>query len=136
MHELRFVIDTNILVSSILIASSVSDKAFKKAINSGVLLFSEETFEELQQVITRPKFDKYVSISIRAEFIARLREESVKIEITERIAACRDSKDDKFLEVAINGSTNYIITGDQDLLILHPFRDVAIISPAQFLEIG
>ncbi len=132
---MRFVIDTNILVSSILIASSASDRAFKKAKNSGILLFSEKTFEELQQVITRPKFDKYVSISIRAEFIARLREESVKIEITERIAACRDSKDDKFLEVAVNGNANYIITGDQDLLILRPFRDVAIISPTQFLEI-
>jgi uncharacterized protein len=136
MHELRSVIDTNILVSSILIASSVSDRAFKKAKNSGIVLFSEETFEELQQVITRTKFDKYVSISIRAEFIARLREESVQIEIIERITACRDSKDDKFLEVAVNGSADYIITGDQDLLVLHPFRDVAIISPAQFLEIG
>jgi uncharacterized protein len=136
MHELRFVIDTNMLMSSILIASSVSDRAFKKAKNSGILLFSEETFEELQQVITRPKFDKYVSISIRAEFIARLRKESIQIEITERIATCRDSKDDKFLEVTVNGSANCIITGDQDLLILHPFRDVAIISPAQFLEIG
>jgi len=136
MHELRFVIDTNMLMSSILIASSVSDRAFKKAKNSGILLFSEETFEELQQVITRPKFDKYVSISIRAEFIARLREKSIQIEITEHIAACRDSKDDKFLEVAVNGSANCMITGDQDLLILHPFRDVAIISPDQFLEIG
>ncbi len=133
---MRFVIDTNILVSSILIASSVSDRAFKKARNSGILLFSEETFEELQQVINRPKFDKYVSISIRAEFMARLREESVQVEITERITACRDPKDDKFLEVAVSGSANYIITGDQDLLALHPFRDISIISPAQFLEIG
>jgi uncharacterized protein len=79
MHELRFVIDTNMLMSSILIASSVSDRAFKKAKNSGILLFSEETFEELQQVITRPKFDKYVSISIRAEFMVRLRKNQYKL---------------------------------------------------------
>ncbi|MDB9482837.1 putative toxin-antitoxin system toxin component, PIN family [Dolichospermum circinale CS-537/05] len=48
---------------------------------------------------------------------------------------CRDPKDDKFLEVAINGNVTHIITGDKDLLELHSFQGVDIITATQFLEI-
>ena len=135
MNKLRIVIDTNTLVSSILIAASVPDQAFQKARNIGILLFSDATFEELQQVITRPKFDRYVSTAIRVEFLARLWEESEHIETVEVITDCRDPKDNKFLEVAVNGNADYILTGDQDLLILNPFRDIPIVPPAYFLDL-
>jgi uncharacterized protein len=54
------------------------------------------------------------------------------IEITEAIAACRDPKDDKFLELAISGQANYVLSSDKDLLVLHPFQDSAIVTPADF----
>ena len=133
MNRLRIVIDTNTLISSILIAASVPDQAFKKARNIGIVLLSDATFKELQQVINRPKFDKYVSTSIRVEFLARLWQESEQIEIVDVITDCRDPKDNKFLEVAVNGNADYLVTGDQDLLILNPFRNVSIIPPAYFL---
>lgn len=99
------------------------------------MLFSDETFEESQQVITRPKFDRYVSTAIRVEFLARLWEESEHIATVEMITDCRDPKDNKFLEVAVNGNADYILTGDQDLLILNPFRDIPIVPPAYFLDL-
>ncbi len=136
MNKLRIVIDTNTLISSVLIAASVPDQAFKKARDIGILLFSDETFEELQQVITRPKFDRYVSTTIRVEFLARLWQESEQIEIVDVITACRDPKDNKFFEVAVNGNADYILTGDQDLLVLNPFRDIPIVSPASFLDLA
>lgn len=136
MSDLRFVVDTNTFISSVLIASSVPDLAVQKARRTGILLFSDATFEELSQVISRPKLDRYVAIDTRVEFIARLREETEQVDIQERIVACRDPKDDQFLEVAINGNASCIITGDQDLLVLHPFRNLEIVSPAQFLTIG
>ena len=135
MDELRFVIDTNILVSAVLIKSSVPDVAFKKAKNLGIILFSEATFQELQEIFNRSKFDKYISLSIRTQFLAKLKLESEAVEIVEIIKECRDPKDDKFLEVAINGNATHIITGDKDLLELHPFRGVDIITATQFLEI-
>jgi len=49
-------------------------------------------------------------------------------------ARCRDPKDDKFLELALNGRADAIITGDADLLALHPWREVAIVSPADYLR--
>ena len=72
----------------------------EKARSLGTLLFSEATFQELQTTLSRSKFDRYVSLQVRSEFIFRLRLESELVEIVERIDLCRDEKDNKFLEVA------------------------------------
>lgn len=135
MSDLRFVVDTNALISSVLIAASVPDLAVQQVRQTGVLLFSEATFEELSRVILRPKLDRYVALDTRIEFVTRLREEAEQVDIQEQVVVCRDPKDDKFLEVAINGNANCLITGDNDLLALHPFRNLEIVSPAQFLTI-
>ena len=102
-------IDTNVLASSILIKKSSSDFVLKKARSLGILLFSEATFQELQTTLSRSKFDRYVSLQVRSEFIFRLRLESELVEIIERVDLCRDEKDNKFLEVAINGKAEYLI---------------------------
>ena len=133
MNKLKFVIDTNVLVSSILIKKSSSDAALKKARSLGSLLFSEATFQELQTVLNRSKFDRYVSLQVRSEFIFRLRLASELVEILERVDLCRDEKDNKFLEVAINGRADYLITGDNDLFVLRSFQDVKIITINEFL---
>lgn len=54
--------------------------------------------------------------------------------ITESIALCRDPKDDKFLEPAVNGKADVIVSGDTDMLVLNPFRGIAIVSPAVFVQ--
>ena len=133
MNKLQFVIDTNVLVSSILIKKSSSDAVLKKARSLGNLLFSEATFQELQTTLNRSKFDRYVSLQVRSEFIFRLRLESELVEILERVDLCRDEKDNKFLEVAINGRADYLITGDNDLLVLRPFQDIKIMTVNEFL---
>jgi uncharacterized protein len=51
----------------------------------------------------------------------------------EPLTACRDSKDDKFVELAVAGHATYIVTGDSDLLALDPFRGIQILSPSLFL---
>lgn len=74
-----------------------------------------------------PRFRNWLSeVLAAAELVA----------ITERIAACRDPKDDKFLELAVTGRADVIITGDRDLLALNPFRSIAIITPAEFVQGG
>ena len=135
MAKLRVVVDTNTLVSGVLIAASTPDLAVERVRSLGTFLFSVTTFEELSQVIFRPKFDKYVSTDVRAEFIARLAETSEQVNITEKITVCRDPKDDQFLEVAVNGHADWLITGDRDLLVLPSFQGVKIVSPAQFLDV-
>lgn len=66
--------------------------------------------------------------------VARLLLTAELVGITERIAVCRDPTDDKFLELAINGAADVIVSGDADLLVLHPFRGIPILSPAGFIR--
>ena len=133
MAKPKFVIDTNVLVSGILIAESLPDRAFKKARTFGEILFSESTFEELQEILERPKFNKYVSFEIRSQFLTQLKFEAERIIILEKINVCRDPKDNKILEVGVNGNADYLITGDQDLLVLNPFQGIEIITVNEFL---
>jgi putative PIN family toxin of toxin-antitoxin system len=134
MDELRFVIDTNILVSAVLIKSSIPDVVFKKARSLGIILFSDATFQELQEILNRSKFDKYVSVSVRTQFLAKFKLESEETEIVQMIKQCRDPKDDKFLEVALNGNATHIITGDKDLLVLEKIGTTKIISFSEFIS--
>jgi putative PIN family toxin of toxin-antitoxin system len=129
----RIVVDTNVLISRLLLPASVSGRAVRKAASAGQLIVSEATMEELATVLGRPKFDPYVSIADRQEFVRILGRISEMIPIVRAVRACRDPRDDKFLEVAVNGRADLIVTGDRDLLELNPFMGIAISSPAAYL---
>ena len=130
----RIVADTNLLVSRLLLPQSLPAKAVRKAVDEGQLLVSDATLGELADVLSRAKFDPYLSLEDRQDFIRVLNRVAERIIVTAPIKACRDPKDDKFLEVALNGEANLILTGDRDLLTLHPFRGVDILSPREYLE--
>ena len=133
MNRERFVVDTNVLVSAALVPGTTPDHAIVTAIGRGILLFSNSTIEELNDVLMRARFDRYASVERRTAFIARLVMESEIVVVSKRIVACRDPKDDKLLEVAINGSATCIVTGDDDLLVLNPFRGIPILTPRDFV---
>ena len=99
----------------------------------GKLLVSEAVVAELDEVLRRTKFNKYVPEEKRLEFLAALVQTAELVEVTEVITACRDHKDNKFLELAVSGKASHILSGDGDLLALHPFRGIAVISPQTFL---
>ncbi len=130
----RIVADTNLLVSRLLLPQSLPAQAVRKAVEEGQLLVSDATLGELADVLSRAKFDPYVSLEDRQDFIRVLNRVAERIIVTAPIKACRDPKDDKFLEVALNGEANLILTGDRDLLALHPFRGVDILSPREYIE--
>ena len=94
---------------------------------------SDATLGELADVLSRAKFDRYISIEDRQQFFRRLARVVEVVPITHTVRVCRDPKDDKFLEVAVNGAADLIITGDEDLLVLNPYRDVRITKPAQYV---
>lgn len=130
--DLRFVFDTNVIVSALLLKHSVSRQAFDMAFASGELLLSLAVISELNEVLKRKQFDKYILEEERMQFLAVLVREATLIEITETITECRDPKDDKFLELAIGGKAACIVSGDKDLLVLHPFRGIPILTPVGF----
>ena len=135
MSKLRFVLDTNILISSILTKNTPPQQTFDYCIAHGTILLSDFTLEEISTVIMRKKFDRYASLAKRINFLQVLNDRAEIVTIIESITACRDRKDDKFLEVAVNGKSDYLITGDRDLLVLHPFRNIPIITPIEFISL-
>ena len=134
MDELRVVIDTGVVVSAVLLPRSIPRQAFDVASERGQVLLSEATLAELEDVLRRPKFDKYVSQKARVEFLLSLLSQAEVAPISERIAECRDPKDDKFLELAVAGRASDIVSGDGDLLSMHSFRGISIVSPEAFLK--
>jgi putative PIN family toxin of toxin-antitoxin system len=130
----NIVFDTNSLISALLIPSSISRKALDKGLATGNLLFSEETLSELNKVLLRSKFDKYIRLDERMEFIERLETEGTFIKPQSSFTDCRDAEDNKFLNLAYDSNALCIVTGDDDLLVLSPFRSIQIITPANFLN--
>ncbi|MCW3109857.1 MAG: Nucleotide binding protein PINc [Segetibacter sp.] len=128
------VIDNNALISAVILKASVTAKAFNIAVSNFRIIYSFATLLEFQNVLFREKFDKYISYKDRIDFLNYFLIHFFEVQVTCSITACRDTKDNKFLELAVDGNAEYILTGDKDLLALHPFRNISIITPAEFLE--
>lgn len=130
---MRVVIDTNVLIGAFLFRNSKSRRAYDLALERGKVLLSFPTFDELADVLYREKLDKYIIDEERS----RLIEDYVNIAeltlVNTKLMDCRDPKDDKFLELAVDGKANCIVTGDKDLLVLNPYRGVLILTPEDFL---
>lgn len=130
-----FVFDTNFLVSASILPKSLLRKAFDKAVRLGFIASSPEVFEEYTHVLFRRKFDKYfISNEERLFIINLIATKLLVFSPIEIIEECRDPKDNKFLELAVASNASCIITGDKDLLVLHPFRNVPILNAVDFIN--
>lgn len=95
---------------------------------------SDEILNEITAVLNREKF-KLNKAHIDG-IISEIETITYKIYPDENINnVCRDYKDHIILECAVKANADYIITGDQDLLVLDPFQQIRIISPADFLKL-
>lgn len=99
MADLRVVFDSNVVVSAMLLRGSTSRSVFDLVSASGRILISSASILELEDVLRRPKFDRYLSESERMEFLIALVEAADLVRITERVVQCRDHDDDKYLEI-------------------------------------
>jgi putative PIN family toxin of toxin-antitoxin system len=129
------VFDNNVIISAALNTNSIPFQAFEKALIFHSVIRSEKSFLELTKVIYKPKFDKYFkSPGQRKEFLKFFLNRTSFAHVNHTVELCRDPKDDHYLELALSANANIIISGDKDLLVLHPFQRIPIISPTQFLN--
>lgn len=128
----RLVLDTNVLISAALKNGSLPHRALLNTRMEARLLVSDETLAEFRRVLLRDKFDRDVDRALREGLLQEYARLCIIIPIPSPIRACRDPRDDKFLEVAVHGRADAIVTGDQDLLDLNPFLGVAIITPSDY----
>ena len=131
----RCVFDTNVIVSAMLLPDSNPGRAFLAALKNGEVLLSIEVLKELNEVLSRKKFEPYLLREERERFLSALVREASLVEPAETIRACRDPKDDKFLELAVSGGAECIVSGDEDLLVMDSFREIPILTPKKFLEL-
>lgn len=130
---MRLVVDTNVFVSAALKENSLPFLVARWIDQHDGLLKSVATEQQLLDVLRRPYIGAATIPALR-EGLARMLAVAELVTISERIAACRDPTDDKFLELAVNGHADLIVTGDGDLLALNPFRGIPIVTPASFVQ--
>ena len=132
---MRAVFDTNVLVSALMFEQSTPARAFFAALQGGEVLLSTPLANEISTILHRRKFNRYFSEEQRETFLIALVQSSKLVEVIETIQACRDPKDNMLLELAVSGKADVLITGDTDLLVLNPFKKIAILQPEAFLTV-
>lgn len=130
----RVVVDTNVLIGAVLLPASLPRRVVDAVgYGGGLLVFSQQTFDELSTRLRRPKFDAYVTADDRAVFLQQVESVSLWVPISGETMGCRDPDDDAILETALVASADAIVTGDRDLLAMSPFRAIPILEPRAFL---
>jgi len=134
----RVVLDTSMLVSAAIRAGSISDQALLKALRTSNVCASVETLDELTSAQNREKFDRYLDLESRRSFVSLIRRNVHVFDVPteDRLAVdppCRDPKDNMFLALALVSEADIVVSSDDDLLVLHPWRGIPIMTPAEFL---
>ena len=127
------VFDTSTLVGALLREDSVPARALMLARTRGTLSLSDAMEAEIRTVLARPKFVRYATPSRIARFLTLLRMEGRRVHPTVQVTDCRDPKDNMILEAALAASAGFIVSSDQDLLTLDPWRDIRIVSAREYL---
>lgn len=128
-------LDAGVIVSAALRRGSTPDRAFEIGLTFCRLVLSAAVEAEVQEVLSRPKFDRTLASGRKQALLDRLALLASRVEPTERVQECRDPDDDKHLELALAACADIIVSGDQDLLVLDPWRGVSILSPAAFVAL-
>ncbi len=127
------IFDASALVSAALRVDSVPEQALLRAEEIDVFALSAEVDEEIAEVLNRPRFAAAVSTARRTRILDIVRDQAVWFRPSGHVADCRDAKDNKYLELALASGAGTIVSGDADLLGLHPWRGVRIPRPAEYI---
>ena len=131
------VVDTNVWISGVLSRSGIPAQLLRQVVRQGHPVFSPATFAELEQRLWLPKFDRYVSMEDRRRLLKEIDTVATWIDIPPQMAEqtfCRDANDDKFIQAALVAGASRLVTGDNDLLCLHPLDTLHILTPRQALD--
>jgi len=129
------VFDASTLVGAAIGTDSVPRQAVHKARGQDKFALSTAVLDEVVEVLHRPRLARFIDPALRNELLDLLIPGAAWFEPDERVADCRDAKDNKYLELALAASASTIVSSDADLLVLHPWRGVRILRPAEYLAV-
>lgn len=127
------VFDTSTLIGCCITPHGPPAQALAQALRSHVLVMSDETLDELSEVIRRDKLEAWRPLAHRLVFLNGLVASVRMVPVSIRVSDCRDAKDNKFLELALTAKAGTMVSSDSDLLVLNPYRGINISTPAEFL---
>lgn len=127
------VFDASAVVSAALRQDSVPERALLRAEATDLFALSIAVEAEIVEVLGRPRFARSVTAARRKRILDTLCDAAVWFIPTERVTDCRDAKDNKYLELALASGAGTLVSGDADLLVLHPWRGVRVLRPAEYL---
>lgn len=130
----RIVFDTSTLVGVILKPQSLPAQVYYHAAKHHLLLASDETVQELVEVLQRNKFDRFRKREERATALGFYLKLIEIVPVTQESKDCRDEKDNKFLSLALSASVDVLLSSDDDLLVLNPYKNVQILTARQYAE--
>ncbi len=128
------VFDTSTIIGSVLFPESSPAQAFYHTVINHRLVASVETLNELREVLQRKKFSRWRTEAERSQFLALYLEVVEIVPVTTEVLDCRDPKDNKFLSLACSAEADWLISSDDDLLVLHPYQGIQIVSVRHYLE--
>ena len=130
----RIVFDTSTLVAVCIYPDREPAQIFRKALLKFEAVASPDTLEEVSAVLARPKFNAWRSAEQRREWVKQYAMSVDEVTPSVTIADCRDGKDNKFLELAVSSTASIIVSSDDDLLDLHPYHGIEIITLRELKE--
>ncbi len=127
------VFDASSVVGAVARRDGVPERALRHALRADKVALSEAVLAELLDVLHRERLARYLDAALRAEVLGLLHALGVTFTPRVPVTDCRDPKDDKYLELALAAGAGTIVSSDEDLLVLHPWRGVRILRPAAYL---
>ncbi len=129
---MRLVVDTNVLISSTLKASSWPGFVMQWITAQGGLLKTADVEAEVFRVLAQPRIAR-VAAPVQIATLRQIFADAELVTITETVTGCRYPNDDKFLELAVNGQADFIVSGHEDLpVVIRSFRGIPIMTPSPF----
>jgi len=133
MPDRRYVLDSNVVVSALLLRKSTARQAFDLVTAHGKHITSAHLVAELHRVLSRSRFDPYVPPADRMDFLREYVRVAELVVVDRHVEVCRDPDDDAVLALAACGAAECVVSGDEDLLSLSSFEGIPIITPAIFV---
>ena len=130
----RIVVDTGIWISAALRPASVPAQAVALALARYEVCVSEATLDELQRVIARDKFERYLPLTDRLAFANAVRQRVTMVPVTSVVLDSPDPKDNPFLALALDAGASLLLASDPHLCQLHPWRGIPILNPSAFIS--
>ena len=134
----RSVLDTNILVrAAITPLGAVAPVILRLRNGKFTLLYSQALLNELIKVLEYPHIQRKYDIDAEAiqNFVGVLVQYGERVEPNRTVNICRDPDDNHVIEIALAGNAEYVVSNDQDLLVLKEYETVRFVTVGEFLQI-